>query len=222
MLARVKETRVKNAYEKLKSDILSGELAPGFQAPEPEIAARLEMSRTPVREALIRLEAEGLVSLIPRRGAKVLAVQLQDLIEVMEILGALEGLAASILARVEDKRDAMAELEWVSNAVLLAREQNDLNGWVDQDGRFHRTIAKYSNARLEREISLNLDQIHRAIRVLTRMNGAPVETNADHLALMEVISSGDANAASDIARSHRLDMLQALKATFERCGVAQL
>jgi DNA-binding GntR family transcriptional regulator len=70
MLARVKETRVNNAYEKLKADILSGELAPGFQAPEPEIAARLEMSRTPVREALIRLEAEGVGFVDPAAGGE--------------------------------------------------------------------------------------------------------------------------------------------------------
>jgi DNA-binding GntR family transcriptional regulator len=222
MLARVKETRVNNAYEKLKTDILSGELAPGFQAPEPEIAARLEMSRTPVREALIRLEAEGLVSLIPRRGAKVLSIQLQDLIEVMEILAALEGLAASILARLENKADGLAELECASTAALLAREQNDLNGWIDQDDCFHRIIAKHSNARLEREIGLNLEQIHRAIRILTRMNGAPVEADADHRALIDAISCGNENAASEIAQAHRLNALQALKSVFERSGVSQL
>ncbi|XYK79459.1 MAG: GntR family transcriptional regulator [Labrenzia sp.] len=222
MLARVKETRVNNAYEKLKTDILSGELAPGFQAPEPEIAARLEMSRTPVREALIRLEAEGLVSLIPRRGAKVLSIQLQDLTEVMEILAALEGLAAPILARLENKSDALAELECASTAALLARDQNDLNGWIDQDDRFHRIIARYSNARLEREIGLNLDQIHRAVRVLTRMNGAPVEADADHRSLIEAFSGGNENAACEIAQAHRLNALQTLRSVFERSGVSQL
>ncbi|WP_306147729.1 MULTISPECIES: FCD domain-containing protein [unclassified Roseibium] len=140
----------------------------------------------------------------------------------MEILAALEGLAASLLARLENKADALAELECASTAALLAREQNDLNGWIDQDDRFHRIIARYSNARLEREIGLNLDQIHRAVRVLTRMNGAPVEADADHRSLIEAFSGGNEKAASEIAQAHRLSALQALISVFERSGVSQL
>ena len=85
MPTKARSTRVDNAYERLKTEILNGQLPPGFQAPEPDIATRLGMSRTPVREALIRLEADGLVDLVPRRGAKVLPISLQDICEIYQI-----------------------------------------------------------------------------------------------------------------------------------------
>ena len=104
MLAKAKSTRVDNAYERLKREILQGVLPPGYQAPEPDIASRLGMSRTPVREALIRLEAEGLIDLVPRRGAKVVAISRKDICEIFQILAVLEALAAGEAAGREGRR----------------------------------------------------------------------------------------------------------------------
>ncbi|QDG75836.1 GntR family transcriptional regulator [Labrenzia sp. PHM005] len=222
MLARVKETRVDNAYEKLKADILLGELPPGFQAPEPEIAARLQMSRTPVREALIRLETEGLVVLIPRRGARVLSMNVQDLVEVMEILGALEALAAATIAHQGLSADVCAEMESVLDAGSAALADGDLLAWAEYDARFHRLLGKWSNRRLEREIGLHLDQLHRVARVLVRMNGAPVEQPEDHFSLIRSMKSGNAAEAAAIAQSHRETALSNMKALFESSGVTHL
>ena len=102
--AAPKATRVSDAYDRLKAEILLGRMPPGFQAPEPEIALRLGMSRTPVREALIRLEAEGLVQLIPRRGARVLPVRAEDMREIYAILTALEPEAAAALSTQDSAR----------------------------------------------------------------------------------------------------------------------
>jgi DNA-binding GntR family transcriptional regulator len=79
MQSHGKSSRVNDAYVQIKAEILSNRLPPGFQAPEPEVALRLGMSRTPVREALIRLEADGLVELIPRRGVRVLPLRAEDM-----------------------------------------------------------------------------------------------------------------------------------------------
>lgn len=222
MLASVKESRVHNAYEKLKADILLGELSPGFQAPEPEIAERLQMSRTPVREALIRLETDGLVVLIPRRGARVVSVSVQDLVEIMEILGALEPLAAAKISREGLPADACIEMEGVLNAASAALNENDLLAWTEYDTRFHRLLGKWSSQRLEREIGLHLDQVYRATRVLVRMNGAPVEQPEEHTALVDAMMSGKETEAADIARIHRMKTLVAMKAVFENSGVTHL
>jgi DNA-binding transcriptional MocR family regulator len=96
------------AYKEMHRRILDNVWAPGHQALEQEIALQLGMSRTPVREALIRLANEGLVEVIPRRGMRVLPVSPTDMKEIYEILGALESAAAEMLAA---RKPSDAELE---------------------------------------------------------------------------------------------------------------
>ena len=110
----VKNTRVTDAYVRLKNEIRENRLPPGFQAPEPEIAERLGMSRTPVREALIRLEAEGLVELIPRRGARVMPISPTDMAEIYDLLTALEPLAARLVA---NRKPTAEELKPLKQAI---------------------------------------------------------------------------------------------------------
>lgn len=84
-----KNNRVADAYSQLKSQILSNQLSPGMQVPEPELSLQLGMSRTPVREALIRLQAEGLVELVPRRGLRVLPIKASDSVRFTKSLPCL-------------------------------------------------------------------------------------------------------------------------------------
>ena len=86
------------AYQGIKDEILENRMAPGFQATEPEVAERLGMSRTPVREALIRLQEDGLVEVVPRRGMRVLPVSPDDMREIYEVLCCVETEAAMLLA----------------------------------------------------------------------------------------------------------------------------
>lgn len=223
MLPRVKETRVDSAYDKLKAEIMLGDLSPGLQAPEPELAARLKMSRTPVREALIRLETEGLVELIPRRGARFLSVGVQDLVDVLEILSVLEPLATATISRNGLTSKALAEFELALDAADAAMTDQDILAWIDCDDQIHRLIGKWSNRRLEREIGLHLDQVYRAMRVLIRMKGEPVENSAScHRLIVDAMVQSDADRAMDLARTHRLSELSVLRTVFEGCGVTHL
>lgn len=222
MSSKARTTRVNNAYERLKTEILSGELPPGFQAPEPDIASRLGMSRTPVREALIRLEADGLVDLVPRRGAKVLPVSRQDICEIYQILSALEALAAEIACR-NVQPDLLGELDELLDRSDAALADGDIEAWAVLDDRFHRLVAKASgNLRLEAEINAFLDQVYRANTVLLRLNKAPASNAADHRALCEVIRGKDAEAAAGIARHHRLNGLGKMKDLLKSCGLSQV
>jgi len=223
MSSKTKSTRVENAYERLKAEILKGELPPGFQAPEPDIASRLGMSRTPVREALIRLEADGLVDLVPRRGAKVLPIGREDICEIYHILSALEGLAARSSAAREDRTEKLGDIVELLDRADAALDAGDIETWAVLDDRFHRWLAARSgNSRLEADIVGFLDQVYRANSVLLRLNKAPASNAADHRRLHQAIVAGAEDVAAEIARLHRLNGLTRMKALLDSCGLSQV
>lgn len=212
-----KKSRVRDAYSQLKAEILSNRMPPGFQAPEPEIASRLGMSRTPVREALIRLEAERLVELIPRRGARVLPIQAEDMREIYEILAALEADAA---ARLAQRRPSEAELASVSAATRemeLALEANDLDAWAEADDLFHRRLLElHGNTRLRGFVQELSDQAHRARIATLRLRDIPRISTQEHLDILEAIRAGDAGRARAAFRNHRERAAQELLQILEK------
>ncbi len=223
MPSRIKATRVDSAYERLKADILTGMLPAGYQAPEPEMASRLGMSRTPVREALIRLEAEGLIELIPRRGARVVPVTGRDICEIFKILAVLEALAAQAAAESGVEPELLRQIEEVSTEADQALAARNIETWAELDDRFHRLVScGAGNARLEAEINGFLDQVFRANTVLLRLNRAPAANVGDHRNLLAAIRNQDAQTASEIARSHRLGGMKTMKKLLRDCGLMQV
>ena len=204
MLSELKPTRVEDAYLRLKDEILQNRMPPGFQAPEPEIALRLGMSRTPVREALIRLESEGLVRLIPRHGALVLPVAADDMREIYEILTALEPEAAASLARKQPDRASLDALEAATRAMEAALRDNDLDAWAEADDRFHRTLLMlHANNRMTNFVSSLFDQVHRARMTTLRLRKPPEQSTREHREILEHILAGDAEKARKSFRAHR-------------------
>ena len=114
--AKKKPSLVDDAYSKLKDAIRENQFPPGYQGSEQEIANHLGMSRTPVHEAVIRLQEEGLVRVLARRGVVVCAISADDMREIYQVIIALEGAAAELLAeRPTQERQAIArELELVN------------------------------------------------------------------------------------------------------------
>lgn len=223
MQLKAKFTRVDNAYERLKNEILKGELPAGFQAPEPELADRLGMSRTPVREALIRLEAERLVDLVPRRGAKVLPVARKDLCEIFEILAALEALAAGKAARKTHEADFLDELGAVVVRAEVAATDRDMEAWASADDRFHRMVAEASgNARLAEEIGRLLNQAYRANMVLLRLSAPYAKVTGEHRSIVETIRSGQSEAAASAARNFRQTALKSMKEVLQASGLTHV
>ena len=218
-----KPTRVSDAYTQIKEEIRSARMPPGYQAPEPEIALRLGMSRTPVREALIRLEIEGLVELIPRRGARVLPIQASDMAEIYEILTAMEPEAAAALAGRRPTEAALKPLEEATAEMEAALEARDLDVWAEADDRFHHLLLElHGNRRLMEYIGLLNDQAHRARMVTLRMRHLPEKSTADHRAILEHIRAGDPDAARTAFRQHRQRAAQELLAILENYRLANL
>lgn len=204
MSAAPKPTRVTDAYQRLKDEIRSNWMPPGHQATEPEIALRLGMSRTPVREALIRLEAEGLVELIPRRGARILPIRAGDMAEIYEILTSLEPDAAASLARRKPSREELSPLERATAEMEASLAEGDLERWAEADDQFHRSLLKlHGNKRLMDAVTVLYDQAHRARMFTLRLREAPVRSTREHREIVNYIHRGDAEAVRKVFREHR-------------------
>lgn len=197
-------SRVVDAYDRLKEEILQNRMPPGYQAPEPEIAQRLGMSRTPVREALIKLEAIGLVELVPRRGARVLPVSLEDMREIYEILTVLEPEAAAQVASSNPSPAAVEGLREATREMETALERGDLEAWAAADDLFHRRLLDMnSNRRLSSFVNTLFDQAHRVRMITLRLRRPPVDSTREHREILNHIREGDADATRETFRRHR-------------------
>lgn len=197
---------VDGAYEALKAAIRNAVFAPGYQGSEGEIAAQLGMSRTPVHEAIIRLQEEGLVRVLPRRGVVVCAISLEDMREIYEVVMALETASAEIIAeKPPAARDVIAgELAAVNAAMAEALASDDLLAWAGADGRFHQLLVECAgNSRLSRIFASIMDQSHRARMLTLRLRPRPTVSVEEHAAIVAAIRQGDPHLARDSARAHR-------------------
>jgi DNA-binding GntR family transcriptional regulator len=125
------------AVEELRNLIFSGELAAGSDHLETELATRLNMSRTPVREAALALEAQGLLEMRPRKGVRILALAPHDMREIYEVLTALESVAAYNAANAGYCDRELAGLAGAIDNMDVALDVGDLRAWADADDQFH-------------------------------------------------------------------------------------
>lgn len=211
------------AYREIRQRILDNVWPPGHRALEQEVALALGMSRTPVREALMRLAAEGLVEVIPRHGMRVLPVSPADMQEIYQILTALECMAAELLA---SRRPTAAELKPLVDATAAmdrALQDEDLDAWAAADERFHaQLVALAGNRQLEATVLNYGDRSHRARMFTLRLRPKPVNSTQEHRQMLERISAGDIEGAMRVTRAHRERARRELVALFERYRVAQM
>lgn len=192
------------AYTLLRRKILDNEISAGLQATEQEIAEALGMSRTPVREALVRLANEGLVEVRPRHGMRVLPVSGEDMREIYEILTGLETVAAESVARRGLTDAQSGSLEQAVADMDIALENGDLRAWAEADERFHMLLVDFcGNRRLRTLVGTYWDQAHRVRMITLRLRPKPTKSSADHAELLDALRRGDGEAASRIHREHR-------------------
>jgi len=214
---------VDEAYNGIRRRILDNQWSPGFQAMEQEVALQLGMSRTPVREALIRLSKEGLVEVIPRRGMRVLPVSPTDMREIYEILTALESMAAELLAARKPSDAELKPLITATNAMEKALAKGDLDAWAAADELFHqRLIVMAGNKMLTDAVMSYWDRAHRARMFTLRLRPTPVNSTQEHMALVERLRQGDAAGAAAVNRQHRQRASRELLAIFERFRLQQM
>lgn len=192
------------AYSTIRRRVLDNVWLPGHQALEQELAVELGMSRTPVREALIRLAKEGLVEVVPRHGMRVLPVSVADMRDIYAVLTALESMAAELVVRRQPSRTELKPLVDASRDMARALKRDDLDGWATADERFHQQLVELSGNRLLIEAVQNCwDRAHRARVVTLRMRPKPTDSTREHLDVLERIRAGDARGAFETHRTHR-------------------
>jgi DNA-binding GntR family transcriptional regulator len=192
------------AYLEIRRRILESEMPPNAQYLEQELADELNMSRTPVREALIRLSDERLVEVRPRHGARVLPVSVRDMREIYELLAELEAMAARVLAERGLSREELMRIEQVVADMDASLARNDLLAWARNDEIFHALLVEFSgNSRLSQIVGMFRDQAHRLRMQTLRLRPKPTASNRDHAAVVEAIRKRDGEAAAAIHRRHR-------------------
>lgn len=148
-------------FNTLRQAILKGELEPGERLMEIQLAQKLGVSRTPIREAIRKLELEGLVIMIPRKGAEVAHITEKDMKDVLEVRGTLEELAVSLACKHMTK-EAIAELKMANKLFEAAIVSKDVVKIVDADVRFHDVIYSMTdNQRLIQIINNLREQLYR-------------------------------------------------------------
>ena len=220
-----KPSLVDEAYAALKQAIREGVLTPGYQGSEQEIADKLTMSRTPVHEAVIRLQSEGLVKVLPKRGVLVGALTPEDIREIFEVIIACESMAAELLAALPEPEGRVKadDLDALNASMSLALQDNDLLGWAKADDEFHRLLVEScGNGRIARIAGTIMDQSHRARMVTLKWRPLPAKSVEEHQHIVEAIRKGLPTQAHHKARAHRAHARDLLLPLLERFGVKQL
>ena len=211
---------VDEAYQALKTAIRDNVFPPGHQAAEPEIARQLGMSRTPVHEAIIRLQEEGLVQVLPRRGILICPISADDMREIYDVLIAVEGTAAALLAgQLQELAElAAGALEQETTQMEQALGGEKLLDWAAADERFHQLLTeRCGNRRLARVAAMVRDQSHRARLFTLHLRPLPTASAAEHRRITDAIRGGAVAEAETAARAHRIcarDALLPLLATY--------
>jgi DNA-binding GntR family transcriptional regulator len=187
-----------NVYENLRSDILTCRLAPGDDMREQELAERYAVSRQPVREALLRLEREHLVTVQPRQGYRVNPISLSDARDLLRFRRALE--PACVTEAIEHAPDSvLAALD------EFRRFTGNHEDFITYNRGFHSALANASgNRRMAAALCDLIGQADRLVRVSVAnvKDHDPTQLVAEHVALIEAMQRRDARAASRIIKAH--------------------
>lgn len=189
-------------YHQIRSEILKGALMPGESVTEMGLAKDCGVSRTPVREALRQLELEGLVELIPNKGAVILGISPEDICDIYQIRAMLEGGAAERAAQKATDEDIRRLTEILDLTEFYISRQN-MQQLQAMDGQFHQLIYEMSGSRMFKRL---LKDLHYYIG-LTRdaslkSEGRAAQSVREHRAVLEAIAEHDGKKASRLMSLH--------------------
>ena len=189
-------------YEELKRQILVGEIAPGTRMMEVELADVMGVSRTPVREAIRKLEKEGLVTIEPRKGAYASNISIKDMVDVLEVRQGLEGMAAAIASGKITERQK-ADLLNVVEKYKAAVESANIEEIIKYDEEFHSMIISISGNKTLMQVFSTVQELALRFRYIyyddfNRYESMPRE----HQLIEDAIMSGDAEKARVAAGDH--------------------
>jgi DNA-binding GntR family transcriptional regulator len=203
-----------HVFDTLRQAIVSGHMAPGDRLVESRIAQALEISRTPVREAIHKLEREGFICRRPRGGFTVLGFSPKDIEETFEIRSVLESYAAR-LAAVKHQPHELDALERSVEAFQECLDAGQMERLVEINTEFHDLLYALScNPRLVKMINTLRDQIYRFRRMILEDEQMARASNQDHRRMIERIRQRDADGTERLVRRHILKGQKAILLNF--------
>ena len=189
-------------FNTLRKAILTGQLKPGERLMEVHLANRLGVSRTPIREAIRKLELEGLVIMIPRRGAEVARITEKSLRDVLEVRRALDALSVELACDRITQKDINRLLE-ACTAFERAVREGDASVIASADVALHDIIVEAAgNARLQQLVNNLSEQMYRFRFVYIKEESQHDNLIAEHREIYEGIVSRDKERAAAAARLH--------------------
>lgn len=195
-------TLQERAYGYVKAQIMNLDLKPGQYVTDSQVANELDISRTPVREALRRLEQEGLLVNQARRGWKVYTLSLEDIHEIFDIKEALEGMIARRAADCVND-ELRSALQAAIERMQSASDADDPVAWQGADAQLHQVIfAMGANERATSIIQNLNDQWHRVRIGFIALQGRIERSNPEHEAIIRSILSGDGEEAERLMHIH--------------------
>lgn len=195
-------TLAEQVYQRLRDDILGNIYPPDAALPEKALAAQLNVSRVPVREALQRLSADGLVTLRPRHGAVVKSLSSQEFLDAYRVREALEELAIR-LALPNLTADDMEELARLQADMRSHASARDAEAFFGANRAFHALFIERSHNDYLRNIYYPLmDQMRRHLSSSLGLRGGLERSIDEHQAILDAIRAGDASEASRLLREH--------------------
>lgn len=203
MVAPLKRRRlVDDAVQRLRAAILKGRMADGARLRQSDLADQLGISRTPIREALVRLQQEGLVELLPGGGVRVKVLDLDEAVELYDVREVLDGLGARLAAGRIDA-PALARLDRALARQAVCVERGDAGPWFAAHVAFHEEIVRAAGnrqlARLSTVVRLSIRHFH---PLLLRTEHRLEHAYAEHRAIYDAIRTHDAEGAERLARAH--------------------
>lgn len=177
-------------FSRLRDAIISGYFRPGQRLTEQELAERLSVSRTPVREALRKLELQKLVVTTPYKGVVVRELTLAEAEQIYQVRAVLEGLAARLAAEKAGEAD-LARLRQCLDMSADAVRNGDLKGMIERNNEFHALIGRATGNSILVEMLDNLQAYINLMRVTSWSDpGRPARTLAEHEAIFEAVAAG--------------------------------
>lgn len=192
------------AYHDLRYRILTGRLAPGTTLLETELAALLSLSRTPVREAAIKLAEEGLVSIRARHGITVRDLSLRDVAEILDVFSALEVQAVALVARRGLSRAEHDHLAGLLDRMERHTASGDIARWSDLDDDFHSSMVSLcGNGRLQHTLGEYWGQQFRARMLILPLRPSPHQSDKEHREILAAVHARDEETARRTHERHR-------------------
>ncbi len=202
-------------FDTLRNAIVNGDLKPGERLMEVYLAEQMGVSRTPVREAIRKLEADGLVMMEPRRGTRVAEISVKDIVDVLEVRSALDRLATGLAAKFIQPAQ-IKQLEVIHKQYASYVQKENIEGAIKKDIEFHDIIYIASgNPRLVAAASSLKEHIYRFRVIYLRDISKAVDVEAEHAGILDSLRNSAETEASSLADRHIRHQMETIISSME-------